>query len=1074
MDDDKRIETRISLVLYGGVSLAIYMSGACQELLALVRSGSSAIPDEHLSPVEVEYRRICRAGGRRVVVDVLAGSSAGGLNALFLAKALAHGGKLDSLRDVWHNQADVLDLMALEELGTDKNSDAKNSDDSLGQGDDYRKALLDGRKFHQVVHDALQDLSKQGAELDGTRLVDDVDCYVTTTDLRGVAETVRLDTTGAMVIEELRRRGVFHFTDRRPQEFAAETKTQLDADHDAVLAFAGRATAAFPGAFQPAQWNDVESKRVDADNRAPRLHDFLSPRIHPEGGLLDLQERWYTDGGAMDNKPFKYALEPLRNRRAEVPVDRKVILIEPDPVAALDDWHRTTPPSLWSSTGGTYGLARAENIREDIAALAARNEAIASLNSALVGLFQRSSDEVRASLETRLPKRPVGQPALGAIELVATALGKGYSGPAGDGTGTGMVDDWINQPRAVFGKERGWGAVVLEDYRWRAMVSQLIQSALTVGDSQADQALVAKLVSPVEQRLREWVNEAEPGGEGAPNPVRKGLKLLDVEYRLRRFTLIEHLLSHEQQRILDRPGPRGGYDERFAQCVRLRRTINELYDDLNNYLQDRRSELIIDHRNMTDEELLDFVASDAMFEQIEKTVDDLDDPLRRASRDGRAAIQQSGLDDDLLLLVADAWVNYGDYDQLILPLADTAANKFGAVDAVRISPLDARQLVDEVEPGSNRRKLGGNALEHVGGFIDADWRLTDITWGRFDTAEVVVRQVLKGSPEDVRLVHDAILAELVAEATPDPYADESDPARDGMVGLSPLDALLKVNANRHSDLHSSAEAALENLRNCEPGEGRSTPEEVAEIAEAAVDAFGRLLRGPTRGPADGPDRSVSASVSASAQAPNQPWSVDLSATDQRKQKKKLVLNQGAALLGRAVALSDQRRRSTRVVTGWLLSISLRLALPRTRPEKTVRHGLPAVLIVAGLFLLALAVGGQPVAAGLTIGAVGALAYAVYARAKAFGARYYQELWRGLGTGAAVGAAAGLAVAVWFGAGSAGMTALAVVLVASGVVMALTLRMLERVIQQAGHPTTTGGQQQDWRPAMEVAERAQAR
>jgi hypothetical protein len=567
-----------------------------------------------------------------------------------------------------------------------------------------------------------------------------------------------------------------------------------------------------------------------------------------------------------------------------------------------------------------------------------------------------------------------------------------------------------------------------------------------------------------------------------PNPVRRGLKLLDVDYRLRRFTLIEHLLSFEQQKILDPATNCDDPERRFAQCVRLRRSINELYAELNNYLEDRRSELIIDHRNMSDADLLEFIESDEMNRQIERTVDDLDDPLRRSSRDGRQAIlagvrpaqsedvaaSEIGhhpgpdepddrsdqpvepLKDDLLLRVADAWINFGDYDQLILPLADIAANKFGAVDAVRISPLDATGLVDETaprpiepSPGDNRtdptvtrRKLGGNALAHFGGFIDADWRLNDITWGRFDTAEVLVRQIFNGSDEDVKSVHDVMLRELAAEVVEVRRRPQQSAEGDENAGeqRSPLDALLAVNAQPDSELHRSATAALDQLRAC--------PLDDAETTERAIDnaaeRFGLLLRGADPAAEPGADP---------------PWSVDLSASPERRLSKKLALNQGATLLGRAVALSDDRRRPSRVVAGWLTSASLRLTLPRTGMEKAARHGLPVALLAAGALLFVVALVRQPAGALLGVAAIAASFYAVYARARAFGARYNGSLWRGIGAGAFVGSVIGLAAATVLGAGSAGLAALAVVLAVVGVVMWASLRWLEQVIQRAGHPKT---------------------
>lgn len=118
VDRAPRSETRISLVLYGGVSLAAYISGCCQELLSLVRATADdvAVPDDELTPVQRVYRRLARDRGpdgrlQRVVVDVLSGSSAGGLNPIYLPKALTHGGRLDGLREVWRREADIVRLL---------------------------------------------------------------------------------------------------------------------------------------------------------------------------------------------------------------------------------------------------------------------------------------------------------------------------------------------------------------------------------------------------------------------------------------------------------------------------------------------------------------------------------------------------------------------------------------------------------------------------------------------------------------------------------------------------------------------------------------------------------------------------------------------------------------------------------------------------------------------------------------------------------------------------------------------------------------------------------------------------
>src|SRR5215467_5761500 len=107
-------EIRFALVMYGGVSLAIYINGVTQEFLHLVKStavgpdGSLLLPT--VTGTEVVYRQLAsilhstgetvapdRFIRTRFIVDIASGSSAGGINAVFLGKALANNLSLNQL-----------------------------------------------------------------------------------------------------------------------------------------------------------------------------------------------------------------------------------------------------------------------------------------------------------------------------------------------------------------------------------------------------------------------------------------------------------------------------------------------------------------------------------------------------------------------------------------------------------------------------------------------------------------------------------------------------------------------------------------------------------------------------------------------------------------------------------------------------------------------------------------------------------------------------------------------------------------------------------------------------------------
>src|SRR2546423_1359459 len=122
--------------MYGGVSLAIYINGVAQELLSLVRataptsagSDELLVQDQQLKGAEKVYRElgqylVCgwpnppdppseqRWVRTRFVVDVISGTSAGGINGVFLAKALARNQKMDGLKNLWLEEGDLGKLL---------------------------------------------------------------------------------------------------------------------------------------------------------------------------------------------------------------------------------------------------------------------------------------------------------------------------------------------------------------------------------------------------------------------------------------------------------------------------------------------------------------------------------------------------------------------------------------------------------------------------------------------------------------------------------------------------------------------------------------------------------------------------------------------------------------------------------------------------------------------------------------------------------------------------------------------------------------------------------------------------
>lgn len=127
-------EQRLAVVMYGGVSLAIYIGGIARELLGAVRAtaprrddpATAGLDDGELTAVERIYRRAARLRDgitweqsedeavpirTRVSIDILSGTSAGGINGIFLAKALANDSDLDAILKLWIDEGDLSKLL---------------------------------------------------------------------------------------------------------------------------------------------------------------------------------------------------------------------------------------------------------------------------------------------------------------------------------------------------------------------------------------------------------------------------------------------------------------------------------------------------------------------------------------------------------------------------------------------------------------------------------------------------------------------------------------------------------------------------------------------------------------------------------------------------------------------------------------------------------------------------------------------------------------------------------------------------------------------------------------------------
>jgi predicted acylesterase/phospholipase RssA len=290
-----RDELQIALVLNGGVSLAVWMSGAVYELDRLRRAGRG-VAGAGDAPGAVLDRVVGAAldlSQQRVAIDLIAGTSAGGINGALLGAAIANGEALtrDDLLSTWLRLGD-LDRLLRPTNETDP--------PSLLEGDG---GLYPG--LHEVIAKLLHD------EAPATGSGTEVSLLLTGTDLDGLPLEVR---AGGPLYRE--HRMLFRFAHPPRPEWAplapaAEAPAEAIALH---LARAGRSSASFPAAFEG---SSVES--------APWIRGAGDLPLPPDG------PRWrqMMDGGVLDNSPFDPLLGEIDRSPTGAELERTVIYVTP-------------------------------------------------------------------------------------------------------------------------------------------------------------------------------------------------------------------------------------------------------------------------------------------------------------------------------------------------------------------------------------------------------------------------------------------------------------------------------------------------------------------------------------------------------------------------------------------------------------------------------------------------------------------------------------------------------------------------------------------------------------------------
>ncbi|MGZ4679738.1 MAG: patatin-like protein, partial [Ilumatobacteraceae bacterium] len=423
-------EVRFGVVLYGGVSLAIYMNGVVQELYRLVRATAPARdgqalrwPEDRLRGSESVYRELGQrlidgqlgapADGEpgpvrtRFVVDLLTGASAGGINGVFLAKALARDHSLDSLEQLWVDKGDISKLL------NDRPSDAELKGRGVGAAD--KSSLLNSKWMYLQLLSAIKNLNPDvrtdlgvNAPVQPSPYADALDLWVSTTDLEGRIDMVNTSDAPNGAIKERSNRTLLHFAYASDKAAGYSPRDDFRAENDPLLAFAARATSSFPAAFEPARLGDIQEAASALDAGASwheRVEGFF-----PRYAIGEAEAHSFADGGYLDNKPFEQIMRTLPLRRSSLPVSRQILYVEPDPGSppqiVLDP--RLRRPDIIATILAVLSTPRNETIADDVAGIRqfgprgrARQAAYDSLTQALAEVLGAESASSEADLQLR-------------------------------------------------------------------------------------------------------------------------------------------------------------------------------------------------------------------------------------------------------------------------------------------------------------------------------------------------------------------------------------------------------------------------------------------------------------------------------------------------------------------------------------------------------------------------------------------------------------------------------------------------------------------------------------------------
>ena len=338
-------ELRLAVAFTGGVSLAVWMGGMAREMNLLL-AASRIRRGENVADTSEQGRRV-RDGYAALLdllnldcsIDVLSGTSAGGVNAVILGLANVQRFDLDGLRELWFKEGS---------LGTLLRDPSDKQAASLLYGDN---GLLKG------LSEGLAKLAGPGPGIpaageDPTRV------FITTTLLAG--EASRFTDEYGTLVRDTDHHGLFSFT-----------SAQLKPGNVPALALAARCSASFPAAFEPG----FVPVGTDGGDGHPDMAQFTGTQA----------TQFAADGGLLSNRPLGPALQAVFDRAADRDVRRVLAFVVPmvgGPGLSAAKLTIADTPDLAAALAADVSAMMSQTISADLAAITAHNQQVRARNDA--------------------------------------------------------------------------------------------------------------------------------------------------------------------------------------------------------------------------------------------------------------------------------------------------------------------------------------------------------------------------------------------------------------------------------------------------------------------------------------------------------------------------------------------------------------------------------------------------------------------------------------------------------------------------------------------------------------------